>query len=133
MGEYPDSRVWTTAGCTIKQTTNSRALTSHRLLTSDEIIEEKRRKEVLKNIKIEKTGKGKGKDKGKSKAPTPTACKIDTNRCSLCEIPYEGGDDEPNWVECSRCLKWMHVDCIPLSSDISRIYVAGGVFLCPEH
>ena len=61
--------------------------------------------------------------------PVPTTSTVDSeqqNVCSVCLGKYEDDvvDDElqNEWICCSNCDKWMHLDCVIMEGN-SYVYV----------
>lgn len=116
-----------------KKNVNRRKVTSHRLLTSDEIItfkrEEKRRKDELEKQKEERKKKRqqriqdqssrKGKNGKQKRTQTATSSESKTHKqpviykCQVCMRIYSE-NDEHSWIACDVCDSWMHQRCIPL-------------------
>ena len=107
----------------------SRTTGTHRLLTSKEIIEGKKKKaeEQQKKAK-EKEARAKALEEKKAAKVRVEA--IDNDLCAICD----GEEDEDEvWVQCNRCHRWMHVDCIPNTVDTRGVYEEAYPFVCHLH
>ena len=101
----------------IKETKKKKGLTSHRLLTSDQIIKEKKQQLEERERKL------KEKEERKRKRDEKKALKMKTAKvltscppksCNICLVDHLGSEDAMPWIQCTRCRKQMHQYCIPL-------------------
>ncbi|XP_033730751.1 uncharacterized protein LOC117320202 [Pecten maximus] len=111
----------------VKKTTAKKTVTSHRLLTSNEVIQEKQRAKELKEEKM------KAKEERQQKRNINKAAKEDKMNkkrrvkkenvldkiCFICLGEYTIGCKELDWAKCGSCKKWMHLECIPTSHEVN--------------
>jgi DNA-directed RNA polymerase subunit RPC12/RpoP len=119
LGETPADSSWTEAVDSvfelqpvtiIPKEKKSRMITSHRVLTSSDYVQQKRDSEEERS-KTKAGGKRKGSRHVKES---------DENEylCAVCSKLYKKTTTLP-WVQCDACDLWMHFKCIPaeLASD----------------
>ena len=104
--------------------TPSRAIKSHRMLTSDDVITAKKTKLKEKEAKeklIQKKKDAKQRKKGQKKVANKASL------CSVCLSEDSEGDGEVQWVACSACGSWMHYKCIqniyPVPYEILKLRI----------
>lgn len=122
-------------------TTQSKARCSaHRLLTSDEILNKKRKEKEDKGMREqqkeerkrrrEETRKSKGasKPKGKGKAL------VRVSTCKYCQKSDEEEEEGVKWVACDTCDAWIHQGCVqPQHQSFLAVAIARhGKFECLE-
>ena len=96
-----------------------RRQTSHRELTSDEIINMKREELETKKRKEEEKNERKKKRKDKN------------NLCAVCyQKTVYGNSEVTEWVQCDACSTWLHEDCIP--TKYQRESYEEDPFYCPR-
>ena len=68
--------------------------------------------ERKKKEKVEKKNKNPTKRKRKS-----MEIELSENTYKVCLVDYQPTDDEEcPWVMCDKCLAWMHIECVPITT-----------------
>ena len=113
----------------------SKKITSHRLLTHDNILalkkeeqekkqkledEKENRKRKREEKKLEKENKKSKSLKVNPKQEKNVKSKTDKNTCCVCYQKWNNFDGL-SWVACDECDRWMHQRCIPffLADDLT--------------
>lgn len=97
---------------------SKKKLTSHRILTSEEIIETKRKDvELRKQMEEERVAKQKERElKRKGVKILGKTKMIPLNKvkpCFVCKKKENKLFQNPVWVQCTMCSHWFHTKCMP--------------------
>ena len=108
----------------------SKLVTSHRILTSEEVITLKReaaeKKAPVKQKQL-KASRGTGKELQKQETGED-----DEYLCAVCRKPYKKRTTL-SWVQCTTCEEWMHLKCIPPELVSDDIFEPDVPFHCHLH